>query len=162
MREVEQRDAQKLIPVCRRHSTTHDVSKFWADGSGRAPNVHKQMCTTGRPFQPLGCFVSNHPDQKQKQLIIKQESALPKSVCNFFALSEMQQSAGNARRMPFFVDRFRNCEDSLGTSIEHIQSRCMEGGAQKPSFPAILCSSACARLLVHVRCSQRVRVSHLL
>ena len=64
----------------------------------------------------------------------------------------MQEIPGKVPRCNFFADSFREWKDSLGTNIEHVQSRCMVGSANKPSFLAILCSSACARLLVHVRC----------
>ena len=52
------------------------------------------------------------------------------------------------------ADRFRKWANSRVTNDNHIPSRCAVSGAEKqPSFPAILCSSACARLLVHVSCS---------
>ena len=111
------------------------------------------MCTTRRPFQRLEGLLSNHLDQNQEeQQIIKWESALPKSFCNFFALSKMQQFPGKMQKCNFFADRFRKWENSLGTTVEHMQSRCMAGSAKKLSFLAIFCSSVCARLLVHVRC----------
>ena len=70
--------------------------------------MHQQMCTTRRPFQHLGGLLSNHLDQDQeKQQIIKRESVLPKSFCNFFALSEMRQFPGKVQKCNFFADRFR-------------------------------------------------------
>ena len=54
--------------------------------------------------------------------------------------------------MQIFCGPFSQMGNSLGTNIEHMQSRCMAGGAKNPSFLAIFCSSACAHLLVHVRC----------
>ena len=54
--------------------------------------------------------------------------------------------------MQFFRGPFSQMGNSLGTNFEHMQSRCMAGGAKNPSFLAIFCSSVCARLLVHVRC----------
>ena len=118
-----------------------------------APNVHQQMCTTRKPFQHLGGLLSNHPNQNQKKTNNYQwESALPKSFCNFFALSEMRQFPRKVQKCNFFADHFRKWENSLGTNIEHMQSRCMAGSAKRLSFLAIFCSAACARLLVHVRC----------
>ena len=67
----------------------------------------------------------------------------------------MQQIPGKGEKCNFFAHRFRKWENSLGTNIEHMQSRCMAGGAKNPSFLAIFCSSACARLLVHFRCPLR-------
>ena len=52
----------------------------------------------------------------------------------------------------FSADRFRKWENSLGTNMEHMQSRCMVGGAKKKLHSLLSCWSACARLLVHVRC----------
>ena len=65
-------------------------------------------------------------------------------------------SAGNSResaklqlfRGPFSQMRKTHFGPTLNTCI----SRCMAGSAKKSSFLAIFCSSACARLLVHVRC----------
>ena len=116
-------------------------------------NVHQQMCTTGRPFQRLGGLLSNHPNKIKKTTNSQmRESALPKSFCNFFALSEMLGNPGKVENAIFSRTVFANEKNSLGTNIEHLQSRCMAGSAKKPSFLAIFCSSACARLLGHVRC----------
>ena len=71
--------------------------------------------------------------------------------CSIFALSEMPANSKESARTQFFTDRFRR-ENSLGTNIEHVQSRCMADGARRPSFLAIFCLSARAHLLVHVRC----------
>ena len=103
-------------------------------------------------FSVLGASWAITRTKIKKQQIIKWESALPESFCNFFALSEMRQFLRKVQKCNFFADRFRKWENSLGTNIEHMQSRCMAGSTKKLSFLAIFCSAACARLLVHVRC----------
>ena len=114
----------------------------------RAPDVHQQMCTTRRPFQP--------PEQSagpniKKATNYQMRKCTAEKFLQLFRSLKCSKFQGK-RKMFFFADQSRKWENSLGTNIEHMQSRCMAGGAKSRSFLAIFCSSASASLLVHVRC----------
>ena len=65
---------------------------------------------------------------------------MPKSFWYFVALSEMLQIPGKAQNAHSV------------TKHQQLQGRCNVESTKKPSFLAISCSSAYARLLVHARC----------
>ena len=111
------------------------------------PNVHQQMCTTGRPFQRLEGLLSNHsppPPQKKKnkkQLYIYNEKVHCRNVSATFSRSIFP--AWN------FQAILANEKTHLGPTLNTCKVGSWRAALKEPSFLAILCSSACDRLMVH-------------
>ena len=71
----------------------------------RAPNVHQQMCTTGRSFQRVGGLLSN------KKVRCRNVSA------TFFTLSEMQQIPKKVQNAIFLRTVFADVKTQLGPTL---------------------------------------------
>ena len=125
--------------------------------------MHQQMCTTGRPFQRLGGLLSNHPNRNQKDEEFSNEKVYCRKVSATFSRSlKCWEIQGECKIVIFSRTVFANEKTHFGTNIEHMQSRCMAGSAKKPSFLAIFCSSACARLSVRVWCPLTLPISKVI
>ena len=115
------------------------------------------MCTNtcAQPeghFQRFGGLLRNHPDQIQT---MSNHQVRKRTAEKFLqTLRALRLKCSNFQencKMQFFADRFRKWENSLGTNIEHMPSRCMADGAE--DLHSLLFSAhRPARLLVHVRC----------
>ena len=83
-----------------------------------APNVHQQMCTTGRPFQRLGGLLSNHPNQNQDDKFSNEKTHCRKVSATFSRSLKCWEFQGKYKNAFLFADRFRKYENSLGTNIQ--------------------------------------------
>ena len=133
------------------HCTPY-AHKIWSHIARRVANMHQQRCTTRKPFQRFGDLLSNHPNPKKNNKISNEKVHCWKVSATFPRSLKCGNFQGKCKNEFFFTAHFHKCENSLETIIEHMQRKCMEGGAKKLSFLAIFCSATCARLLVHVRC----------
>ena len=114
------------------------------------------MCTNkcAQPeghVQRLGGLLSNHPNQNKRNNKLSNEKVHCQKVSATFPCSlKCRKFQGKCKNATFSRTVFANEKTHFGPTLNTCISRCMAGSTKKPSFLAIFCSSACARLLVHV------------
>ena len=109
------------------------------------------MCTTtcAQPeghFQRFGGLLTNHPDQTPNNAELSSEKVRCQKVSATFFTLKVSKFQEKCKTCNFSADCFCKWESSLETNIEHMQSRCIAGGAQK-ELHSLLFS---AHRLVHV------------
>ena len=134
-------------------SALSESHRIWGSHiAERAANLHLQSWTTRRPFQCSGGLLINQKKKQEKVRNCGSSATLLRSLkCDNFQ--------GKRRNTILVRSVFANARAHLRPALNTCKVGAWRAALQKLIFLAILCSAACARLLVRVRCPLNCKAS---